>query len=86
LAEDAATQARLRNELPSDDLGEREGYDAMRRFFAVEQERNRGRPVRGDGPDLILLWHWTGWEDSKTTNDPAQWHDWLGAVRQTTAP
>jgi hypothetical protein len=59
----------------------------MRRFLAVEYEREPNAAARGAGPDLAELLSWTGWDDwgdGKTTNDPAQWHDWLGAVRIAT--
>ncbi len=61
----------------------------MRRFLAVERDLGERKPLAGDGPDLSELLSWTGWEDwagNTTTNDPAQWHDWLTAVRSTTAP
>jgi hypothetical protein len=87
LVADDTERARLIAELPDGDVAEREAYDAMRRFLAVgyQHEPHVAAP---DGPDLAELLSWTGWDrwgDGKTTNDPAQWHDWIGAVRIATA-
>jgi hypothetical protein len=49
------------------------------RYFLAEFWK-RGGSKKGD--DLFFLLGWTertDWEDG-TTNDPAQWHDWLAAV------
>jgi hypothetical protein len=89
LVTDPATQARLADELPSSDASEREAYDAMRRFFAAEYERGQNTRAGGTGPGLIQVLSWTGWgdwADNKTTNDPAQWHDWIGSVRRAASP
>lgn len=59
----------------------------MRRFFRTEAERSGTTDYATGPPNLIVLVSWTGWgdwADEKTTNDPAQWHDWLEAVRKAT--
>jgi hypothetical protein len=59
-------------------LDEKTAFEAMRRFLQNYYER--GDRLVGDllgdiGSGL--------WEDG-STNDPAQWHDWLQAVKETT--
>jgi len=79
---------RLRDsQMPTEAPTEREAFDGMRSLFAVEEERTRGKYEYAGVPNLVLLLSWTGWEDwadGTTTNDPAQWHDWLRAVREAT--
>jgi len=60
-------------------LTEDEAFDAMRHFLAAFWQRGGSDP----NSDLVDLLSWTGrdaWDDG-STNDPAQWHDWLAAVR-----
>ena len=60
-------------------LTEQEAFEAMRYFLTEFWKRGGSDP---DG-DLVDLLSWTGsdaWSDS-STNDPAQWEDWLAAVR-----
>jgi hypothetical protein len=59
-------------------LDEKTAFEAMRRF--LENYR-----ARGDREVGILLGDIGNelWADG-STNDPAQWHDWLQAVKETT--
>jgi hypothetical protein len=81
LASDAHARQLLDAQMPNTSPTEREAFDGMRSFFAVEAE---GAEFTAGPPNLVVLVSWTGWDDwadEKTTNDPAQWHDWLAAVR-----
>ena len=92
---DTPTRERLQQQLATDNLSEREAFDAMRAFFAVEYERQIS-PPRGGGPDLVDLLSWTRWEAAnedghfaedgtlQMTGDPAQWHDWLRVAEVVT--
>jgi len=59
-------------------LTEQEAFDAMR-YFLTEFWKRGGSKADGDLFDVL---RWTGTEDwsDGSTNDPAQWHDWLAAV------
>jgi hypothetical protein len=60
-------------------LTEEEAFDTMRHFLEAFWQRGGSDP----NSDLADLLSWTGrdvWDDG-STNDPAQWHDWLAAVR-----
>lgn len=88
LVSDAQARQLLDAEMPNKAPTEREAFDAMRGLFAAEAERSGTTDYTTGPPNLIVLLSWTGWEDwadGETTNDPAQWHDWLGAVRDATA-
>jgi hypothetical protein len=81
LAHELPTDAMLQSQLDeflTDEMTERQGFDAMRAFLA--EWSSRIVPARGE-VDVFLLLSWTEWEpDGQTTSDPAQWHDWLAAV------
>jgi hypothetical protein len=81
LANDEHTKKLLLDQLPAHDVDEREAFDALRQFLAIELEQRERREWAG-GPDLVLLLSWTewNWDDGRTTSDPAQWHDWVGAI------
>jgi hypothetical protein len=60
-------------------LTEEQAFETMRYFLAAFWRRGGGDPES----DLAELLSWIGrdvWADGGT-NDPAQWHDWLAAVR-----
>jgi hypothetical protein len=59
-------------------LDEKSAFEAMRRFLQNYYDR-------GDKPIGLLLTDIdTGlWEDG-STNDPAQWDDWLQAIKEVT--
>ena len=64
-------------------LTERDAFEAMR-YFLTEFWKRGGSEA---GSDLARLLDWTGtgdWTDG-STNDPAQWSDWLAAVRAVEA-
>jgi hypothetical protein len=89
LMDDHATRARLDAAMPHAEPTVREAYDGMRAFFDSERTRAAATTIGASGsPNLVLLASWTGWEnwDGRTTNDPAQWHDWLGAVSKCAPP
>jgi hypothetical protein len=75
-------------QLSTDEPSEREAFDAMTAFLAVERERiDRKEAVGPDAADLVDLISWTRWESvdledlsKQQTGDPAQWDDWLTAV------
>jgi hypothetical protein len=81
----------LKDYLPSDDVSEREAFDAMRAFLQAEHERHP-QPQHEGVPDLVDLLSWTRWESAnekghfddagslQMTGDPAQWHDWVKSV------
>jgi len=71
LASDQQLQLRLNSQLAAGDVSEREGFAAMRRFF--EEVAAELSPATGEGPD-------------GQPYDPAQWDDWLGAVRSVVRP
>ncbi len=81
LASDGRTKKALLDQLPSQEVDDREAFDAFRRFLAAELERSGSHGI-GGGPDLAEMVSWTeyDWGDGDTTSDPAQWHDWLGSV------
>jgi hypothetical protein len=88
LVSDAQARQLLNAQMPNQAPTEREAFDGMRSLFATEAERSGNTDYTTGPPNLIVLLSWTGWEDwadGKTTNDPAQWHDWLGAVDRATA-
>jgi hypothetical protein len=63
----------------SSDADEQEAFEAMRHFLTEFWKRGGSEP----GTELADLLSWIGqdvWADG-ATNDPAQWHDWLAAVR-----
>jgi hypothetical protein len=59
-------------------LDEQSAFLAMRRF--LENYRERGDRMVGD----LLGDIGTGLWENGSTNDPAQWHDWLRAIKETT--
>lgn len=64
-------------------LTEQEAFAAMREFLRAFWERGCSDPAS----ELADLLSWTDsdiWADS-STNDPAQWHDWLAAVKAVKA-
>ena len=64
-------------------LTEKEAFESMRYFLTAFWQRGGSHPES----DLVDLLSWTGqgvWKDGGT-NDPAQWHDWLDAVRAVKA-
>jgi hypothetical protein len=81
LASDEGAKKGLLDQLPSRGVDEREAFDALRRFLAVELNERGDQELSG-GPNLVLLLSWTEWDwgDGRTTADPAQWHDWLAAA------
>lgn len=82
LARSADARRLLDAAMPNDQPTEREAFDGMRQFLAVEADRVGPHWADGTGPDLAMLHSWTSWEDwsGEATSDPAQWHDWLNAV------
>lgn len=60
-------------------LTEREAFEAMKYSLTECWKRGGGRA----DSDLVDVLSWTGSEDcaDSTTNDPAQWHDWVVAAR-----
>jgi hypothetical protein len=83
LARDAETRRLLDEQLPNANPTEREAFDAMTRFLRAVWERG-GRQAHAGAPDLIDIISWTTWDidsGNQQTEDPAQWHDWLNAVR-----
>ena len=83
LASDEDSRRSLDAQLPTSNVSEREGFDAMRAFFEVMWERS-GQPSPEGAPCLIDLIVWTSWNPTAVseprTSDPAQWHDWLASV------
>jgi hypothetical protein len=81
LGKDEHTKTVLLDQLPGQDVDECEAFDAFRRFLAVELEQREPREWAG-GADLVQLLSWTEWNwgDGRTTSDPAQWDDWIGAI------
>lgn len=76
LATNPELQAQLDRYL-GDDMRERDAFDAMREFLGEWSSH----VVAADGEvDVFDLLTWTEWEPDGGTSDPAQWHDWLGAV------
>jgi hypothetical protein len=64
-------------------LSEEEAFEAMRHFLQAFWERGGHDP----DSDIAELLGWTArdfWEDGGT-NDPAQWEDWMKAVRAVQA-
>jgi hypothetical protein len=64
-------------------LTENEAFEAMRRFLQAFWERGGSNPES----DLVDVLSWTAsdvWADG-VTSDPAQWDDWLSAVRSVRA-
>lgn len=60
-------------------LTEEQAFEAMRHFLTAFWERGGSDA----DSDLVDLLSWTGrgtWADGGT-NDPAQWSDWLAAVK-----
>jgi hypothetical protein len=60
-------------------LTEKQAFEAMRCFLQAFWERGGSDPES----DLVDVLSWTGsdvWADGGT-QDPAQWEDWLSAVR-----
>ena len=85
LAYGLATDSAIHHELDrflSDEMTEREGFDAMREFLA--HWSSKVAPST-DEVDVFLLLSWTEWDTGGQTSDPAQWHDWLGAVAVSSA-
>ena len=78
----ADTRKLLDAAMPNDQPTEREAFDGVRQFLAVEADRVGPRWAESIGPDLAVLRSWTSWEDwgGEATSNPAQWHDWLDAV------
>jgi hypothetical protein len=76
LAADPELQSQLDRYL-HDDMSEREAFDAMREFLG---EWSSDVVPKGGEVDVFDLLSWTEWEPDGGTSDPAQWHDWLGAV------
>ena len=60
-------------------LDEKQAFEAMRGFLTAfwERENRRSDVIRN-------ILSWTEFEPDGGTSDPAQWHDWLDAVRQVT--
>jgi hypothetical protein len=85
LVSDERTKKLLLEQLPARDVDERDAFDAFRRFLSVELEQREHQNWAGT-PDLVLLLSWTDWAADGLTSDPAQWHDWLGAVAAATRP
>ena len=84
LANDQQLQLRLDRHLAAGDVSEREGFAAMRRFF--EEVAAELPPATGEGPDVWELLSWTESMADGQPYDPAQWDDWLGAVRSVVRP
>ena len=84
LASDQQLQLRLNSQLAAGDVSEREGFAAMRRFF--EEVAAELPPATGEGPDVWELLSWTESMADGQPYDPAQWDDWLGAVRSVVRP
>lgn len=86
LANDADARKLLDAAMPNDEPTEREAFDGMRDLLATQADRGGRHWAEGTGPDLAMLHSWTSWEDwdGKSTSDPAQWHDWLDAVKSAT--
>ena len=61
-------------------LTEVEAFRAARYF--IEQFNQR---ERSDALTLLVHWMDSGGDDPRVTNDPAQWHDWVGAVDRVVA-
>lgn len=86
LAEASATRKRLLRRLPPE-ASERAAFDAMHEFLVDEWERlGKPPPNRGSPPNLMFLIRWTSWGDRNIrgedmTEDPAQWFDWLDALK-----
>jgi len=76
LATDPELQSQLDGHL-EEDMTEREAFDAMRGFLA---EWSSVILPRDGEVDVFDLLSWTEWWPDGGTSDPAQWHDWLGAV------
>jgi hypothetical protein len=76
LAADPELQGQLDRYL-HDEMTEREAFDAMREFLG--EWSSDVVPKDGEA-DVFDLLSWTEWEPDGGTSDPAQWHDWLGAV------
>jgi hypothetical protein len=84
LSDDPVTRQRLTDQLTSREPSIREAYDAMRAFFEVEFASRGAKPSTSPA-GLVLLISWTAWEPDGGTSDPAQWHDWLAAVKASSA-
>ena len=86
LASDQEVRQLLDDQLPSSNVSEREGFDAMTAFLDAMGERGAYWPRKpGGSPDLAELVDWNTWWQSPTSSepetlDPAQWHDWLESV------
>jgi hypothetical protein len=81
LAADPVLESRLDRHL-HEGMTEREAFVAMREFLS--EWSSDVVPKEGE-TDVFDLLSWTEWEPDGGTSDPAQWHDWLGAVA-TTSP
>jgi hypothetical protein len=62
-------------------LTEEEAFEAMR-YFLTEFWKRGGSLPEGDLFDVLT---WTNREADGGTSDPAQWHDWLAAVKAVKA-
>jgi hypothetical protein len=76
LVTDPGLQSQLDTFL-SDQMTEREGFNAMRAFLA---DWSSGESRYDGSADVFDLLSWTEGEPDGGTSDPAQWHDWLGAI------
>ncbi len=76
LARDPRLQAQLDRYLHGE-MTEREAFDAMRQFLG---EWSSDIVPNAAEVDVFDLLSWTAWQPDGGTSDPAQWHDWLGAV------
>lgn len=57
-----------------------EAYEAMREF--LRQFANRIPAGTAERSEFELLLAWTEFGSDGQTGDPAQWHDWEGAVER----
>jgi hypothetical protein len=62
---------------------EQEAFEAMR-YFLTEFWKRGGSVPATELADLLSWIDHDVWADG-STNDPAQWHDWLAAVRAVQA-
>jgi hypothetical protein len=60
-------------------LTEQQAFEAMRYFLA--EFWKRGGSKKGDDLFFVLGWTERTHCEGGSTNDPAQWHDWLAAVK-----
>ena len=64
-------------------LTDQEAFEAMR-YFLTEFWKRGGSAPDSELVELLSSTDRDAWADGKT-NDPAQWEDWLGAVRAVQA-